>query len=75
MISKQAKNPEALIGVIAGSLWRSISKTAICPQGLSGLASLFHSFLTIVLGTSSLVLLSGFLFGGFGKKRASQTGE
>lgn len=60
LISRRAKNPQAVVAVIVGIgliLWLSISTTAIWPESLADWSNPLHSFLTIVLGTSAIVLV------------------
>jgi len=60
MISRRAKNPAAAIGTAVGVLvimWLSLSHTTMWPDGLAGWKSQLHGFLTIVVGTSSIVLV------------------
>lgn len=60
LISKRARNPQALVAVAVGVLmicWLSLSTTAMWPETLSGLANPLHSFMTIVVGTSTIVLV------------------
>jgi SSS family solute:Na+ symporter len=65
MISRRAQNPQAIIAGIVGVLviiWASISgREAIWPESLSQFANPLHSFMTIVLGTCSIVLVGAFL--------------
>ncbi len=59
MISRRAKNPQAVLAVAAGILlilWMSLSVTARWPAAWAGWANPLHPFLTIVIGTSSIVL-------------------
>lgn len=67
LISRRARNPDAVVSVIAGILlilWLSLSKTALWPESLANWANPVHSFMTIVLGTSTIVLV-GILAGRF----------
>ena len=60
MISRRARNPQAVIAVVVGILlilWLSISTTDLWPESLSDWSNPLHSFMTIVLGTSSIVLV------------------
>lgn len=65
MVSKRAQNPQAIIAGIVGVLvimWASLStREAIWPEALDGLANPLHSFMTIVLGTCSIVLVGALL--------------
>ncbi len=59
MISRKAKNAHAMVAGVLGILlilWLSISNSAMWPESFSGWASPFPSHLTIVFGTSSIVL-------------------
>ncbi len=60
LISKRADNAAAIVAVICGILlilWLSLSQTDLWPATLIGMANPLHSFMTIVLGTSTIVLL------------------
>lgn len=60
LISRKAKNPHAVVAVVGGALlimWLSLSKTDLWPESQSGWANPLQSFMTIILGTSSIVLL------------------
>ncbi|MEZ6132715.1 MAG: sodium:solute symporter [Planctomycetaceae bacterium] len=60
LISRKARNPQAMVAVTVGILlilWLSISGTAMWPQSLQGWSSPLHSSMTIVLGTVSIVLM------------------
>ena len=60
LISKRARNPQAVLAVIVGILlilWLSLSPTEFWPYGLKQWTNPLHSFMTIVLGTSSIVLV------------------
>jgi len=60
LISKRAKNPQAVFSVLVGIfliVWLALSNTDYWPSAWSGWASPFQSFLTIVFGTSSIVLI------------------
>lgn len=70
LISRKARNPQALLAAAAGILlilWLSLSKTDLWPGTLSGWSNPLHPFLTIVLGTSSIVLVGVLLGNGFGR--------
>ncbi|WP_231734093.1 sodium:solute symporter [Calycomorphotria hydatis] len=59
MISRKAGNPSAIISIFLGVsliLWMSLSVTSAWPEAFSSLSSPFHSFLTIVFGTSTILL-------------------
>jgi SSS family solute:Na+ symporter len=59
LISRRAKNPDAIVAVAVGILlilWLSLSKTDLWPGAMAGMKNPLHSFMTIVLGTSSIVL-------------------
>ncbi len=73
LISKKAKNPHAVCAAILGiSLiaWLSLSKTDLWPDAWEGGKNPFHSFMTIVIGTSSIVLI-GVLLSAFLKPHES----
>ena len=60
LISKRAKNPQAITAVVAGVtliLWLSLSNTGFWPPNLSQWSNPLHPFMTIILGTSSIVLI------------------
>ena len=64
LISRRARNPQAIVAVTVGILvilWLSISTTDMWPSAFAGWSSPFHSFMTIVLGTSSIVLVGTLL--------------
>ncbi|MEQ9411187.1 MAG: sodium:solute symporter [Fuerstiella sp.] len=68
LISRRARNPQAVVAVVFGVLlilWMSLSTTDLWPQSLEAWANQLHSFMTIVLGTSSIVLV-GVLLSRFG---------
>ncbi|MFT4588292.1 MAG: SSS family solute:Na+ symporter [Limisphaerales bacterium] len=71
LISRKARNPQAILSVVVGTLlilWLSLSKTDLWPERWSAWANPLHSFMTIILGTSSIVLL-GALIGHFANGR------
>ena len=60
LISRRAKNPQAIAAVTVGVLlilWLSLSNSDFWPASLSGWTNPLHSFMTIILGTSSIVLV------------------
>ncbi|APZ92889.1 sodium:solute symporter [Fuerstiella marisgermanici] len=60
LISRRAKNAQAIVAVTVGILlilWLSLSTTDFWPASLSDWSNPLHSFMTIVLGTSSIVLV------------------
>ena len=60
IISRQAGNAAAVTGVLAGSLvliWMVVSTTDIWPDSLAHLQSPFHNFMTIVVGTLTILLV------------------
>lgn len=60
LISKRARNPQAIVAGTVGILlilWMSLSTTDLWPKSLMGWSNPLHSFMTIVLGTSSIVLV------------------
>lgn len=59
MVSRRAKNPQAVAAVSVGVLlilWMSLSTTGQWPASWSSWANPLHGFMTIVLGTSSIVI-------------------
>lgn len=75
LISRKAKNPAAIISVVAGGLlilWLSLSKTDSWQESISGWVNPLHSFMTIILGTSSIVLL-GVAIGHFAGRRTESS--
>lgn len=77
IISRRAKNAQAVVAVTVGILlilWLSLSNTELWPESLTRWSSPLHSFMTIVLGTSSIVLV-GVLAAQFtrGQQPAEQT--
>src|SRR5690606_13796445 len=77
LISKRAGNPAAVLGVVAGvlaTLWLSLSTTDMWPQAWQSWSNPLHGFLTIVVGTSTIVIvgmLVGVLLGG--RREATDT--
>lgn len=62
LISVKAKNPAAMIATAVGILtivWLSLAKPGSWPESLSAMQSPFHPFMTIILGTTMIVLLGG----------------
>ncbi|MEZ5940152.1 MAG: sodium:solute symporter [Planctomycetaceae bacterium] len=60
LISRKAKNSHAVASVIAGILlilWMSLTTTDLWPEAWEGWANPLHPFMTIVFGTSSIVLI------------------
>jgi len=60
LISRKARNAHAMIGGIVGImliLWLSVSTTNMWPERFSSWANPFQSYLTIVFGTSSIILI------------------
>ncbi|MCA9192278.1 MAG: sodium:solute symporter [Planctomycetales bacterium] len=60
LICRHAKNAHAILAAIVGILlilWLSLSNTDMWPENLSNWKNPFHSFLTIIFGTSSIVLI------------------
>ncbi len=73
LISRRAKNPQAVIAVVVGVLlilWLSLSTTALWPQAWESWSNPLHSFMTIVLGTMSIIL-TGVLAGQFAARTKS----
>lgn len=63
-ISKRAKNPAAVVATILGIvliIWLSISKTGLWPSAWSDFSNPLHKLMTIVIGTSSIVLFGALL--------------
>jgi SSS family solute:Na+ symporter len=59
LISRRARNPHAIVAVSAGVftiLWLSLSNSELWPTALGSFTSPLHSFMTIVVGTSTIVL-------------------
>jgi len=75
LISRRTQNPQAIIAGIVGVLvimWASLSpRDNIWPDALSAVANPLHSFMTIVVGTCSIVLVGAFL-GMFGSMPSTQ---
>ena len=64
LISVKAKNPAAIIATLIGILsivWLSLAKPGIWPESLSAMHSPFHPFMTIIIGTTIIVLVGGAL--------------
>lgn len=60
LISKRARNPQAMIAVAVGVLiilWMSLSPTSTWPESLQGIANPMHKFMTNVVGTTTIVLV------------------
>lgn len=60
LISKRARNADAALGVVVGVLvilWMTLSTKAGWPAALAAWKSPFHSFLTIVFGTASILVV------------------
>jgi solute:Na+ symporter, SSS family len=79
LISKRAGNPAAALGVVAGvlmTLWLSLSTTEMWPQAWRSWSNPLHNFLTIIIGTSTIVIV-GMLVGVFlaGHSGGSSNGE
>jgi solute:Na+ symporter, SSS family len=73
LISKRAGNPAAILGVVAGvlmTLWLSLSTTGMWPDAWANWSNPLHNFLTIVVGTSTIVIV-GMLVGVLGVGRAA----
>ena len=71
LISRKARKPHAILSVVVGALlilWLSLSQTKLWPDSWAGWANPLHSYMTIILGTSSIVLL-GALIGHFANRR------
>lgn len=64
MISKRAKNPQAIVAVSLGIcliLWLALSQMSLWPAAWKSWANPFHTFMTIVFGTTSIVLTGAIL--------------
>ena len=64
LISLKAKNPAAIIATLIGILsivWLSLAKPGTWPESMSAMHSPFHPFMTIIFGTTIIVLLGGAL--------------
>jgi len=60
MISRRAKNPSAIAAGIVGILlitWMSLSATYAWPESLAGFINPLHKFMTIICGTSAIVIV------------------
>lgn len=60
LISRRARNAHAVIAAVVGVLlimWMSLSQTDGWMKAVGGYVNPLHSFMTIVLGTSSIVLI------------------
>ena len=60
IVSRQAGNAAAVTGVLAGSLvliWMVVSTSDVWPDSLAHLQSPFHNFMTIVVGTLTILLV------------------
>ncbi len=70
LISRRAKNPAAAMAVTVGILlilWLTFAKPDTWPAGLERWQSPFHPLMTIILGTSTIVVLGAALGAWFGK--------
>ena len=64
IMSRRARSAEAAVAVSIGIvliMWLSLSKLAMWPDAWESWANPLHNFMTIVLGTSSIVLLGALL--------------
>jgi solute:Na+ symporter, SSS family len=71
LIAKRAGNPAAALGVVAGvlmTLWLSLSTTSMWPEAWQNWSNPLHGFLTIIIGTSTIVIV-GMLVGVVGVGR------
>ena len=60
LISKRARNPHAMLAVAIGVFvigWLSLSTSDLWPTSLANYANPLHPFMTIVVGTTSIVLV------------------
>ena len=79
LVSRRAKNPQAIAAVAVGVLlilWMSLSKTDQWPAAFASWANPLHGFMTIVFGTSSIVI-AGVLLANYGSafKAGNSTSE
>lgn len=77
MIARKAQNAAGVTGVSAGILviiWMTVSTKDFWPPAWAGWKSPFHSFMTAVVGTST-ILLTGFLLTLMLKPRSGRAGE
>jgi len=64
LVSRRAKNPQAITAVLVGTLliaWMALSQMDIWPESMEKVRNPMHGFMTIVLGTSTIVLLGAIL--------------
>lgn len=77
VLSRRAGNPEAILAGIIGLLiisWMALSRQDFWPKRLSDWSNPLHDFMTIVIGTTSIVLI-GMLAGLLsGKRRPNLVG-
>ena len=69
MISKRARNAPAVAAVVCGVFvisWMSLSKTGSWPAALKDWSNPLHSFMTIICGTTAIVMI-GVLLSRFAK--------
>jgi solute:Na+ symporter, SSS family len=74
LISKRAGNAAAILAVVAGvlmTLWLSLSTTDMWPADWAAWSNPLHGFLTIVVGTSTIVIV-GMLVGVLGFAQRSE---
>jgi SSS family solute:Na+ symporter len=74
LISRRAKNPHAVISVVLGGMlimWLSLSKTDWWKASVGGAINPLHGFMTIILGTSSIVLIGVLVSRLFGDRKAT----
>ncbi|MDA7618481.1 sodium:solute symporter, partial [Verrucomicrobia bacterium] len=60
LISRRARNAHAVVAAVVGILlimWMSLSQTEGWMKAVGGYINPLHSFMTIVIGTSSIVLV------------------
>lgn len=73
LLSKRARNAQASLAVVVGTVliaWLSLSKLDSWPAAWASWSNPFHNFMTIVLGTTSIVLV-GVLIAGFARPQAA----
>lgn len=76
-ISKKSTSFSAVTGVVAGVLvigWMSLSPLFFTQIGLGAYVNPFHSYLSIVFGTTAIFIV-GFLIGNFISRRIIQTAK
>lgn len=75
LVSRRARNADAALGVVTGVLvivWMTLSTKAGWPAGWAAWKSPFHSFLTTVFGTASILVVGLVLARRRGKQTAAR---